>query len=205
MSPTRYRNVVFTLFTTKEEWKALLENAWNTNAFTYIVAQLEKAPGTGNFHIQGYCELEKQMTLQSVKQALGSDQVHIEKRRGSQKQAIDYCKKEESREEEAVEYGEPKGQGSFEFCCPYCEFFKEFDSRESFRLSGSKRCNTERETSGFYSGGVLRDIREVFPRYNSSVQRAHRESFEELAQISDDLQDIEDLADSGDSQTQRAE
>lgn len=212
MAPTRYRNVVFTLFTTKDEWKAILENAWSTNAFTYIIGQLEKAPGTGNFHIQGYCELEKQMTLQAVKQALGSDQVHIEKRRGSQKQAIDYCKKEESREEEPVIFGEPKGQGRRNYCCDYCEWFKELDDDEhrffarcAFGSIRGERCDNVREATGFYSGGVFRNVREVQPGNNDSVQYPYGERFSQLAEISDELADIEDMAVSSSSQTQRAE
>jgi len=205
LAVTRYRNVVFTAFVPKDDWKQFMEAAWNTGAFTYIVGQLEKAPGTGNFHIQGYAELEKLATLQSVKQALNSNSVHIEKRRGSQKQAIAYSKKEESREEEAVEYGVPKGQGRYDFCCEYCEWFKEFDCRGAYRLSGSKRCHSEGETTGFYSGGVFRNIREVQPRYNRSVQYPNRESFKELIEISDGLADIEELAESSDGETERAE
>lgn len=45
-------------------------------------------------HLQGYLELPRKRTLNSVKQLGGLDRVHLESRRGTQQQAIDYCRKE---------------------------------------------------------------------------------------------------------------
>lgn len=60
---------------------------------------------SGNEHFQGYCELEKRVEFNVVHKALFN--AHIETRRGTQQQAIDYCKKEG----DFIEWGTPKQQG----------------------------------------------------------------------------------------------
>lgn len=75
----------------------------------YLVCQEESA-GTGTVHLQGYVEFLSRKTLRSAKNKLGlGDTVHLEPRRGRASQAIDYCKKQESRREGGFtcEYGEP--------------------------------------------------------------------------------------------------
>lgn len=58
----------------------------------YIVWGLEEAPSTGTPHIQGYVEFSSPRSFSSVKKMI--PRVHLEKRRGTAKQASDYCKKD---------------------------------------------------------------------------------------------------------------
>lgn len=60
----------------------------------------------GTPHLQGYVEFNKSIRFNSAKKLLG-DRVHIEQRRGTQQQAIDYCKKDG----DVWEMGTPGNQG----------------------------------------------------------------------------------------------
>lgn len=62
--------------------------------FRYIIAGEEVCPETGRAHLQGYVEFHRAFSLTSVKDAFGWPTAHFEPRRGTQEQAIDYCKKE---------------------------------------------------------------------------------------------------------------
>lgn len=77
----------------------------------YMIYQREKCPDTGKLHWQGYIELTKPMRLAAVKQILQDPSVHIEPRKGTQEEAIAYCKKEASRDSPPVEIGTPTKQG----------------------------------------------------------------------------------------------
>lgn len=95
----QFRNFVFTSF--KEELIPNMEK------FEYVIMGREICPDTGRHHLQGYAETKNAMRLNGIKEALGDNSAHIEKRRGNQKQAIDYCKKDG----DYTELGEPKRQG----------------------------------------------------------------------------------------------
>jgi len=56
----------------------------------YIIYGVEKGE-KGTPHFQGYIELQKRVAFDVVKRAINNS--HIESRRGSQQQAIEYCKK----------------------------------------------------------------------------------------------------------------
>lgn len=79
---------------------------------TYMVFQQEIGR-SGTRHLQGYTELKKQLSLSQLKTFFGSDRIHFERRFGTQKQAINYCKKKKTRVEgtEPFEKGEPRKQG----------------------------------------------------------------------------------------------
>ncbi len=102
----RYRNVCFTLNNPEE----MLE--FEPERMLYLVYQ-EEQPDGGMYHFQGYCEFKEQLSLNQAKQLLGGDRVHLERRRGSQSQAIIYCKKDDTRVPYTVPYedGEPRSQG----------------------------------------------------------------------------------------------
>lgn len=48
----------------------------------------------GTPHLQGYVELSKRMSVQQLKRMFDVPRLHLEVRRGTQRQAIDYCKKD---------------------------------------------------------------------------------------------------------------
>ncbi len=73
----------------------------------YLVYQKEVGRN-GTPHFQGYCEFKTKKRLAAVKELLGGDSVHIERRMGTQEAAIRYCKKDDSRVAGPWEFGEPK-------------------------------------------------------------------------------------------------
>lgn len=80
------------------------------------VYQLERCPETGRLHIQGYVEFTRPKRMGGVKSIIGSGTVHLEQRRGSRNQAIEYCRKENSRVAGPWEHGnittEPNGRST---------------------------------------------------------------------------------------------
>lgn len=71
---------------------------WSTDNVKTLVYQFESG-SAGTKHVQGYVELKFRRTLSGVKSLLGADSVHFEPRRGTRKQAIQYCMKEDTRVE----------------------------------------------------------------------------------------------------------
>lgn len=62
----------------------------------FAIWQLELAPETGRKHLQGYIEYTSPWRLARVKAHLGT-RTHLEPRKGTRQQAIEYCRKEDSR------------------------------------------------------------------------------------------------------------
>ena len=83
----------------------------------YIVWSLEKGEN-GTPHYQGYLELFKQVESKDagpIKKILGYPGAHIEKRRGTARQAADYCKKlDDTHVDGPWEFGEISHQGQSE-------------------------------------------------------------------------------------------
>ncbi len=102
----RYRNVCFTL--NNPENMVMFD----PHEMEYLVYQ-EEHPEGGTYHLQGYCEFKRQMSLNPAKELLGGAGVHLERRRGTQEQAIAYCKKDDTRVRFTipVEEGTPRTQG----------------------------------------------------------------------------------------------
>jgi len=73
----------------------------------YMIYGEEKCPDTGRLHYQGYVELETATRLNAVKTIFNDETLHLEKRKGTQQQAIDYCKKDGV----FTEHGTPAKQG----------------------------------------------------------------------------------------------
>ncbi len=100
----RYRAVVFT-------WnnpEGHLE--FDADKMEYLVYQ-EEIGDSGTYHFQGYCEFKTQLRMAAAKELLGGDTVHLERRRGTQEQAIAYAKKEDTRIDGPFEFGIPRSQG----------------------------------------------------------------------------------------------
>lgn len=100
MATSRYRNVCFTLY---QEPPVIFDEA----CVRYVIWGCEVCPSTGRPHLQGYLELKNPRGINAIKAILHSETVHIEPRRGTAKQAIDYCKKDGK----WTEWGEPSQQG----------------------------------------------------------------------------------------------
>lgn len=108
----RARNATFTQFLRddQEEGDYLDVSSWPDVA--YCAWQLEQCPDTGRLHWQGYVEFVGQKTWSWVHENCeGLETAHLERRRGSQSAARNYCMKEESRIHGPYEYGEMKEQG----------------------------------------------------------------------------------------------
>lgn len=118
---TRLRNFMWTLNNYTEDDITVVDNLIDLTVngkkvFKYIVYQREEGLN-GTLHLQGYAELENQKTLGALKKINGTVfRMHIEKRMGTQKQAIDYCTKTRTRLEgtEPKELGEKRKQGKKE-------------------------------------------------------------------------------------------
>lgn len=70
--------------------------SFDPGAFVYAVYQQERAPDTGRLHYQGFFKLKTRSDLRRVK-GLTSDTWHLEQQRGSVRQSIDYCTKDDTR------------------------------------------------------------------------------------------------------------
>ncbi len=94
---SRSRYWVFTDFQTSKQhyskWLKLAED--DDNTCTYVCFGIEVAPTTGKKHLQGYVEFKNKLSLNGVRKRLKdiSVEMHLEMRRGSQQEAVDYCKK----------------------------------------------------------------------------------------------------------------
>lgn len=78
----------------------------------YLIYQCEECPDTGNIHFQGYVEFPRTIRLNAVKKLFDNEALHLEVRRGTQDEAIAYCKKLDSKIAGPWEFGEKKkGQG----------------------------------------------------------------------------------------------
>lgn len=76
---------------------------------TTLAWQVERAPSTSQLHVQGYVEFKNARTFSSVKSMMFSS-THIEARKGTKKEAFDYCvdssKRASDVREEAYSEGE---------------------------------------------------------------------------------------------------
>ncbi len=106
----RVRNVCWTLFNYTEETVEIIEGMH----VVYTVMGFETCPDTKKKHLQGYTEFGTQKTYKGIKKMFGRDDIHLEKRKGNQRQAIDYCKgltKGKTPNERVEEFGVPNFQG----------------------------------------------------------------------------------------------
>ena len=95
----KFRIICFTLNNYSEE-EYLLHN----DAFKYVIIGKEIGESSTP-HLQGYGEFKKQMRFNAVKTL--NTRMHFERRFGGQKEAINYCKKDNNYKD----YGERRIQG----------------------------------------------------------------------------------------------
>lgn len=94
---------LFTLNNPTETPDELLKVIADVEDVRYVIFQEEKG-AEGTRHYQGYVEFRTRKRLAGVRKVIG--RAHWEPRRGSQKQAVDYCSKEETRQSGPYEHGE---------------------------------------------------------------------------------------------------
>jgi hypothetical protein len=82
----------------------------------YSIFQLERAPTTGQLHLQGYMRFKNARAFNSVR-ALHNG-MHIEAAKGSVADNITYCSKSDSRVSGPWSTGIPPAQGMW--CAPQC-------------------------------------------------------------------------------------
>lgn len=78
------------------------EEGWDPNTFDWkdpvknIICGLEQCPKTKKLHWQGFIYFKNPVRFNTVKETLGDNTAHIEKTRGTLKQAIEYCEKSDT-------------------------------------------------------------------------------------------------------------
>lgn len=70
-------------------------DGWEQLGCTFLVYQ-EEVGEEGTYHLQGYLELKNRKTLRKVKELPGLERAHLEARRGTQTEAVDYASKSDS-------------------------------------------------------------------------------------------------------------
>lgn len=98
----RHRNWCFTLFGDKEP-------TYNSEEHKFMCFQTEMCPKTERKHIQGYVEFHYGKSLKSAGRLIGRNP-HMEPRRGTQEQAINYCSKSQSAVKDSYKEFGNKGQ-----------------------------------------------------------------------------------------------
>lgn len=93
-----------------EEGLSFIQGVGTLTQVKFTIAQVEKCPESGRLHVQGYMQLHNPTGLQSLKKLIGN-QVHFEQRRGTYKEAITYCSKEETRVAGPLQFGDAPHQG----------------------------------------------------------------------------------------------
>jgi hypothetical protein len=68
---------------------------FNEEHMVYLIYQLEVAPTTGQKHWQGFCQFRQRKRMRGARDLLGAGGVipHVEPRRGTPKEASNYCRK----------------------------------------------------------------------------------------------------------------
>lgn len=102
---SKSRNYCFTVNNYTDSVVARLNDEFALSAkISYMIFGIEVGE-SGTPHLQGYFELAFPHTLTSIKKFLAlSKEIHLETRRGTQQQAIDYCRKDGR----VSEWGTPK-------------------------------------------------------------------------------------------------
>lgn len=106
MAGKRQRNYIFTLYPFPKEMETEKDfQEWDPQAIDwlhfkpavqFIICQLEECPKTGRIHWQGYIEFLHPQSFQAAIKSFNPFKPHIEIRKGTAKQATDYCSKTES-------------------------------------------------------------------------------------------------------------
>lgn len=103
MANPRGRNWCFTLNNPEQDELFHLDGLTARGEARFLIYQIERGD-SGTEHAQGYVEFLCVHRLGAVKNLIGR-RCHVEVRRGSRAQAIDYCRKEDTRVKGPFEFG----------------------------------------------------------------------------------------------------
>lgn len=188
----RYYNWCFTSFKDCIGFKA--------DQVQYITWQHEVCPTTQSKHIQGYVEFKKKLSLKQVKEYLQDKKCHVEVRRGSQKQAIDYCHKKDTKDpkyDDFFEYGTPKDQGHrTDIDDIYDDLEEGLTSKEilvRYRGRALKYINMIAKGVSIFHGFDLNDSRILSQRQEESMLRIRLEYMKQQEEDAKKLKQDEEL------------
>lgn len=108
----RHKNVCFTVNGPLVGEGDLADIQWHHLDCVEFYVYQHEVSASNRHHWQGYMELKNRQELAKVKLILGSNTAHIEERRGTQQQAIDYSTKEDTRfaGTQPIQWGTPLPQ-----------------------------------------------------------------------------------------------
>lgn len=120
-----FKNWVFTLnnYSLDEESELQVTRA----EVDYIIYGHEIGE-SGTPHLQGYVEFSKRVSLSNAKKILNCPRLHLEQRKGTQQQAIEYCKKDDTDIYERgikTSSGRPKATNDKNKLLPFLPLIKE--------------------------------------------------------------------------------
>jgi len=126
-TPRQLINVCFT-------WNNPGEAAplWNPERMHYLVYQKEIGEN-GTEHWQGYVEFKKREAFNTIKTLIGTNTVHLEARRGTAKEASDYCQKDDTRKNGTI----PVIQGTMKSTAPGAR--KDLENFKDAVVSGKRK------------------------------------------------------------------
>ena len=101
------RDYCFTINNYTDEMISALSSLATEGKCKYIMWGHEIGE-SGTKHLQGYVEFPRDRQIITIKKLPGFKTAHLEARKGTQQQAIDYCKKDGN----FVEFGEKKSPGA---------------------------------------------------------------------------------------------
>jgi len=91
------RHVLITMFSFDVSLEDPLSSRWNDSEMDYWMYQHEKAATTDRDHLQIYVCFKKTLRLNQIQSFMGDSTCHVEKKRGTVQEAINYCSKTETR------------------------------------------------------------------------------------------------------------
>jgi hypothetical protein len=93
--------------------QSLLEEVSGTEKVKFAVGQVERAPSTSRLHLQCYVVLTSKLALSTVVKLFKEYKPHCEVRRGTHKEAVEYCSKEDTRVQGPWTHGTPPPGAGF--------------------------------------------------------------------------------------------
>lgn len=124
----------------------------------YIISGRETAPTTGTQHWQTYIQFKKQVTINKIKSLFSDDTIHVEKQRGTNEQAAEYCKKDGEWEE----WGVMKKQGE-RTDIPSMQDMEEYKTIEDLEqdLDPTTYCRYKRNIDEMFKTARIRKLRRI--------------------------------------------